>query len=355
MAYSDIDKPSDYFNTVLYTGDGTASQPQTGVGFQPDWVWIKIRSTTGGHGLYDVIRGATKRLRSDSTNAENTATDGLTSFDSDGFTVGNNSSTGTSSATYASWNWLAGGTASSNTDGSITSQVSANTTSGFSIVSYSGATDGSTVGHGLNQAPELVIFKNRDYPSGWYVMGYPTNPNFIADGSNLQLSTTAAMANATGNEIEIGSSVITFVDAGSSIGSGNSLSDRLIAYCFHSVKGFSKIGSYTGNGSTNGTFVYTGFKPAFLIQKRTDASNSFWSMWDSVRNTYNGVTNAVNANVSDREYTTADGILGFDFLSNGFKVRDTNSSRNASGGTYIYMAFAENPLVTSTGVPCTAR
>ena len=354
MSYTNgLDKPSDYFNTILWTGDGTASQPQTGVGFQPDWVWIKTRSTTGGHNIFDSVRGATKILGSDNTNAESTNTDSLTSFDSDGFTLAGSGGTSFSGRTYAGWSWLAGGTASSNTDGSITSSVSASTTSGFSIVSYTGTGANATVGHGLNSAPEMIIVKNRidaglnwvtgcEYYSGWdYVIELNlTDAESNAGGAPTVFTTTPPT-----------SSVYSVGTAANSNGSG----DGIIAYCFHSVKGYSKIGSYTGNGSTDGTFVYTGFKPAFVMIKRSDTGGTGynWFMLDNKRGTYNPVNPFLKANASDAESTAS--WSKYDFLSNGFKLRDSDISINASGGTYIYMCFAENPFVTSTGVPTTAR
>ena len=351
MSYTNgLDKPSDYFNTILWTGDGTASQPQTGVGFQPDWVWIKTRSTTGGHNIFDSVRGATKILGSDNTNAESTNTDSLTSFDSDGFTLAGSGGTSFSGRTYAGWSWLAGGTASSNTDGSITSSVSASTTSGFSIVSYTGTGANATVGHGLNSAPEMIIVKNRidaglnwvtgcEYYSGWdYVIELNlTDAESNAGGAPTVFTTTPPT-----------SSVYSVGTAANSNGSG----DGIIAYCFHSVKGYSKIGSYTGNGSTDGTFVYTGFKPAFVIFKKSSSAND-WIMKDSVREPNNQMAFRLKPNSSNAEDSLSGGQM--DFLSNGFKARVNDDAINASGGTYIYMAFASNPFVTSTGVPTTAR
>ena len=339
--------PTDYFNTVTYTGNSSNPASVTGVGFQPDFVWVKTRSFGNtNHRLQDVVRGSNKRLMSDLTSAEIDTAGGIQSFDSDGFTVGDGTSKDGfihfAARTFAAWNWKANGSGVSNTDGSITSTVSANTESGFSIVSYSGATDGSTVGHGLNQAPELVIFKNRDISSGWFVMGYPTNPTFTADGSYLLLDGTSAMQDSGGNEIEIGSSLITFVDAGSSIGGANSLTDRIIAYCFHSVEGFSKIGSYTGNGNANGTFVYTGFRPAFILIKSSTVSGSAWYLFDEERNIYNPLTFDLYANYSNAESGSSSGRL--DMLSNGFKMRSTSADTNSNGATMIYMAFAENPF-----------
>ena len=353
MSYTNgLDKPSDYFNTILWTGDGTASQPQTGVGFQPDWVWIKTRSTTGGHNIFDSVRGATKILGSDNTNAESTNTDSLTSFDSDGFTLAGSGGTSFSGRTYAGWSWLAGGTASSNTDGSITSNVSASTTSGFSIVSYTGTGANATVGHGLNSAPEMIIVKNRidaglnwvtgcEYYSGWdYVIELNlTDAESNAGGAPTVFTTTPPT-----------SSVYSVGTAANSNGSG----DGIIAYCFHSVKGYSKIGKYTGNGSTDGTFIFTGMKPAFFMAKRTDTASQ-WILYDNKRqNNYNPQNERIYPNLSDTPGTGRE----IDFVSNGIKLRDNatdSSASNVSGATYIYMCFAENPFTTSTAVPTTAR
>tara|TARA_E500000178_G_scaffold335867_1_gene373243 strand:+ start:809 stop:1837 length:1029 start_codon:yes stop_codon:yes gene_type:complete len=342
MAYTTINKPSDYFNTKLYTGNGS-TQSVTGVGFQPDWVWLKDRTNAYSHQLTDVIRGNTKYLNSDGTDAEGTASDRVTSFDSDGFSLGSYVGTNTNTANYASWNWLAGGTASSNTDGSITSQVSASTTSGFSIVSYTGTGANATVGHGLGVAPKVVLIKGRSTTLDWVYGGDNIGwTKYLV----LNKTDTSGTASTVWNDTAPTSSVF-------SLGSNaavNQSGATQIAYCFSEVKGFSKFGSYTGNGNADGSFVYTGFKPAFVIVKRTDNTGS-WVITDNKRSAFNEVDKALLADSNIADYTGYDR----DFLSNGFKLRTSEASHNQSGGSFIYMAFAENPLVTTGKVPATAR
>ena len=350
MSYTNgLDKPSDYFNTVTYTGDGSSPRSITGVGFQPDLNWTKSRSLGGSHVLANSVSGANKQLVSNLTNAE--ATNGiygyLSAFDSDGWTMLTGSTDmsrmNANSTTYVSWNWLAGGTASSNTNGDITSSVSASTTSGFSIVSYTGTGSAVQIGHGLNSAPEITIIKRRNATTDWVVY------TDLIDGSfdYLFLNTTAAKANTT--TFSSDSDTFNF-SASSSV--ANISGAATIAYCFHSVKGYSKMGSYTGNGSTDGTFVYTGFKPAFVMVKRTNVASS-WVILDNKRDAYNVADAYLLADSSGAENTAS--TLQADFLSNGFKQRGTGVATNSSGDNYIYMCFAENPFTTSTGVPCTAR
>jgi len=343
MSYTNgLDKPTDYFNTKLYAGTNTP-QSITGVGFQPDWTWIKVRNVADNHFIYDSVRGATKFIHSDLTNAEGTLTNGLTSFDSDGFSLGDSGSTNNASNTFVSWNWLASNTTASNTDGSITSTVSANTTSGFSIVSYTGTGSNATVGHGLGVIPKMVIVKRRDSAGDWTVYNEAIgNTNFLRLNGTLASTSQATYWNNTSPT----SSVFTIGSAGDV----NTSSGTHIAYCFSEVKGFSKFGSYTGNGSTDGTFVYTGFKPAFVLQKRTDATSN-WQIYDNKRDTFNVPDSYLLANESSAEGTAT----FFDFVSNGMKARASNNFMNQSGGSYIYMAFAENPFVTSSGIPTTAR
>ena len=320
--------PQDHFNTVTYTGTGS-TQSITGVGFQPDWVWGKRRDGVGQHGIYDAVRGATLELNSASTNAEVTTATGLTSFDADGFSLGSDGRLNTSSATYVAWNWKANGSGVSNTDGSITSKVSANTESGFSIVSYTGNGSSATVGHGLNEAPEFIIYKRRDASVNWIcsVTFYDGSMDY-----NF-LNTTAALANSTLSLPT--NSVFNLVSSSYTNVSGSDT----IAYCFHSVEGFSKFGSYTGNGSADGPFVYTGFRPAFVMVKRTDSAGN-WIIHDTQRNTYNVINNGLYPNTSGAENTG----WSLDFTSNGFKQRTTGTGANASGGTYIYACFSENPF-----------
>ena len=343
MAYTTIKKPSDYFNTKLYNGTG-ANQSITGVGFQPDFTWIKIRTTGFNHRLQDSVRGATKSLYTNLTNAEQTNTDGVLSFDTDGFSLGDDATNGSfnrSGDTFVSWNWLGGGTASSNTDGSITSTVSANTTSGFSIVKWSGnGTLPSTIGHGLGVAPKMIIVKQITANTySWLVYHQE-----IGNTHYLALNTTDAKDNSVnlwGNTSPT-SSVFTVNHVAT-----NASGVDYIAYCFAEKKGFSKFGSYTGNGNADGTFVYTGFKPAFVMTKRTDGAD-WWGMWDSKRDSFNEATKHLRANASDAENPKS-----IDILSNGFKLRNTDPATNASGGSYIYMCFASEPLIGDN--PTTAR
>ena len=326
-AISPVDgvSPSDYFNTVLYTGNGS-TQSVTGVGFQPDFTWLKNRSAAGSHGLFDVARGATKRLSSDSTNAEDTLS-GVTSFDSDGFSLG--SDWNQASTNFAAWNWKANGTPVSNTDGTITSSVSANTESGFSIVSYTGTGSAATVGHGLNQAPEIIISKNTGVTGDWLTLTTAVDGSY--DGLFLNLTSAKFDSSWTvpSDTIINLSNVDTVL---------NTSGRAVISYCFHSVEGFSKIGSYVGNGSTDGSFVYCGFRPAFVMIKRTDSTGN-WFVYDSERDAYNQVEHILFPDSSSAETVN---ISKLDFLSNGFKLRTTGAYLNASGGTYIFMAFAEN-------------
>ena len=347
MAYTDIDKSDDYFNTVLYTGNGS-TQSITGVGFQPDLVWVKSRNDSYNHANWDIVRGTSNALQTSTTSAEQTI-EGVTSFDSDGFTLSTAASANSNTKTFVAWNWLADNTSgSSNTDGDINSTVSVNTTSGFSIVSWTGTgTNPSTVGHGLGTAPSCIILRDRDNVSDWYV-----GHDGIGWTDRLKLNTTASTASSVTlwNNTAPTSSLFTISSALNFNGSPT------IAYCFAEKKGFSKFGSYTGNGSSDGPFVYTGFKPAFFMIKRTDTTTN-WIMYDTVRQPYN-TTNPgpIYANLSSAEESNVT-LTAFDILSNGFKTRNTSSwaESNASGGTYIYMAFAENPFVTSTGIPTTAR
>jgi len=340
-----INKPSDYFNTVLYTGTG-AIQSVTGVGFQPDWLWTKIRSDTGNHTVWDSVRGANASLQTSTTNAEGSSH--IDSFDSDGFTL-DAAIQNTSGETFVAWNWLAGGSASSNTDGSITSSVSANTTSGFSVGTYtspSSASTAFTVGHGLNSAPKMYWVKTRDGAGG----GWTVYNNNLGANKYLFLNTTAASATST--VAHNNTDPTTSVFSQNTGWSGTSRSYVFLA--FAEIKGYSKIGSYTGNGSTDGTFVYTGFKPAWIMVKRTSGTDN-WIMFDNKRDLNNdGTYQQLYPNTNGAEVTAA--TVGFDFFSNGFKpFETTNTTINGSGDTYIYMAFASSPLVGSNNIPTTAR
>lgn len=347
MSYTNgLDKPDDYFNTKLYTGNGTDAHAITGVGFSPDFVWLKGRSVAEHHTLNDTVRGANKQLFSNLIYGESTETDRLQSFDSDGFTLGTDVIVNQSSQTFVSWNWKANGSGSSNTDGDITSTVSASTTSGFSIVSYTGNnTAGATVGHGLGAEPDLIIIKNRDSAVNWQ-----TYHKVLGNEAYMRLNTTGAVS--TGASIWNNTSPTSLVfTLGSGFDAVNESGSNHIAYCFAEKKGFSKFGSYTGNGSTDGTFVYTGFRPAWVLIKPSSAVGS-WYLFDSTRNAYNVTNSRIKVDGSDAESSNIDTL---DITSNGFKLRDTNAAWNGSVTTYIYMCFAENPLVSSAGVPCTAR
>jgi hypothetical protein len=347
MSYTNgLDKPTDYFNTVLYTGTGV-SRNQTGVGFDPDWVWIKCRSdATTDNVLFDRVRTAGQRLVSNDTGEEETQTGIMSAFVTDGVTLGTGGVSNSSGRTYVMWNWLANGAGVSNTAGTISSTVSANTTSGFSIVSYTGTGSASTVGHGLSSTPQVYIIKDRTNARNWQSYHEP-----LGNQAYLRLNTTGSASTGASiwNNTSPTSSV--FSIGTSSFDAVNASGDNYIAYCFAEVKGYSKFSSYTGNGSTDGTFVYTGFKPAWVMVKRTDSTDT-WNILDNKRRTINPNINRLFADLNNAEVTSGDRL---DFLSNGFKLRTTNGDHNASGGTYIYMCFAENPFVTSTGIPTTAR
>lgn len=351
MAYTTINKPSNYFDTKLYTGTGSA-QSITGLGFSPDFVWIKDRTSANNHRLLDTVRGATKELYSSSNaDGEVTQAQSLTAFNSDGFSIGTLAQVNTNANNYVSWNWDGNGSGSSNNSGTITSTVSANTTSGFSIVTYTGnGSSSATVGHGLGIAPAMIIVKGRagtNAANNWFI--YHKN---LSSNNNLIFTTAAQAGTGTFSSGVVSSptsSTFGFT-AGTTVINVNESGTTYVAYCFAEVKGFSKIGSYTGNGSTDGPFVYTGFKPSMVIAKRIDSTGN-WRTRDNKRSPNNVITDVLYPNSSASTTTEDD----HDFLSNGFKVRTTGPENNASGGTFIYMAFAEQPLVGTNNVPATAR
>jgi len=348
MAYTTIDDPTIYFNTKLYTGNATNPTTISGIGFQPDWVWTKGRDTAEGHRWCDSVRGATKDLLSNTTSAESTNSIGLKSFNSDGYVIGNSNGYNKNSQTFVSWNWKAETSftndASGTGIGSIDSAGSVNNDAGFSIVSYTGTGSNGTVKHGLSTVPKMIIYKRRNSTSGW-----PTWHTSI--GTNiLELNETGASQNGSTyiNGTVPTSSVFSIGTSGDINASGGTY----IAYCFADVQGYSKFSSYIGNANADGTFVYTGFKPAFVIAKLASVGGENWYLWDNKRSTGNVMDKFLYANLSNTEVTSSSLI---DFLSNGFKLRTAGDFLNANGETHIYMAFAENPFVTSTGVPATAR
>jgi hypothetical protein len=343
MAYTTIDKPDDYFNTVLYTGTG-ASNSVTGVGFQSDLLWFKNRSSALNHILFDSVRGIDKYFYVNLNEAEGTSATILTAVGSDGFTVGANDNVNENTKGIVSWNWLANGAGVSNTAGTISSTVSANTTSGFSIVSYTGTGSNATVGHGLGVAPKMVIVKGRSYIGDWKVYNSNVGATFqgFLNGTEAFQGSSPTIWNSTAP-----TSTVFSIGTNSGV---NTSGGTIIAYCFAEVKGFSKFGSYTGNGSADGTFMYTGFKPAFVMLKRTN-DTAHWQMQDSKRIGFNPENERLYASDSAAEQT----INFIDLLSNGFKCITTDAGANGSGDNFIYMAFAENPFVTSTSIPTTAR
>jgi hypothetical protein len=345
-----IDDGSQYFNTVLYSGDGTTNRTISGVGFQPDWTWLKRRSSAYSHALLDSNRGGGKVLGSDNTDAENTNNNVLSSWNSDGFVIalsGVSAFSNTSGQTYVGWNWKANaGSTSSNTDGSITSTVQANTTAGFSIVTYTGTGSNATIGHGIGKAPSFLVTKARN-TAGYAWIAWHSS---FAGNESIELqSTDAKTTSATAWNSTVPTSSVFSV--GTRLGT-NASGTTYVAYCFAEIEGYSKFGSYTGNGSTDGAFIYTGFKPAFVIIKRTNSTGQ-WTLIDTTRQDYNLNDRRFHPNLSDAEYS-GDGY-GWDMLSNGFKQRSTSAEFNGSGASFIYIAFAENPFVSSTGIPVTAR
>jgi|TARA_R110001606_G_scaffold361898_1_gene515611 hypothetical protein len=353
MAYTTIDDPTIYFNTKLYTGNATDDTGITGVGFQPDMTWIKERSETRSHVLFDVVRGATVQFNTNDGAVDATEAASLQSFDSDGFTVGTANSVNKNSQTYVAWNWKAG-TSFSNSAGAngadLASTGSYNRDAGFSIVTWTGnATDDQQIYHGLNAVPQWMLVKNR---TNGNLESWKVYHQAIANTHALTLDTTAAKS----DNVEFWSDetpTSTVFTVGRQDATNN---NSMIAYCFADVKGYSKVGgSYVGSGSAPGTFSYLGFKPAFLLMKESDGADG-WGLYDNKRNPNNTTSFLLQANDSGAESNAAANTI--DFLSNGFRVCASGSQGNfinESGKTYIYAAFAEQPFVTSGGVPATAR
>jgi hypothetical protein len=347
MAYTDINNPELYFNTVLYSGTGS-NQSVTGTGFTADWIWLKERNGTDYHFVNDSVRGKGSNnhylnLHPNATSAESDQTTGVNAINSNGFDITYRGELNESGKNYVAWNWLAGGSASSNSNGSITSTVSSNTTAGFSIVSYTGTGANATIGHGLGVAPSWIITKNRDATQPWRIYHKALGATF---GMILNDTSVKDDDNTAWNDTEPTSSVFS---VGSSANTNNG-SDDFIAYCFAEKKGYSKFGGYTGNGNADGTFIYTGFKPSFVLQTKTSGTSD-WVIYDNKRDPSNIVTQELKPNSSGAESS----FTNIDILSNGFKQRANYAYTNNSGGSYIYMAFAESPFVNSNGVPNNAR
>ena len=343
MAFTTINKSSDYFTPKLYTGNGSTNTI-TGLNFQPDMTWLRARSGASGNEIYDAVRGATYRIYPNISDGGDALVQGLQAWTSDGFTVGSASGINTNSATFVSWNWKANGQGSSNTDGSInTTYTSASTTSGFSISTYTGTGANATIGHGLGVAPQVVIYKRTNTTGNWFMY----NKN-IGNTKYLNLDATSAVQTYNVFQNTDPSSTLLYVSGDSG---ANASSGTYVAYCFAEKQGFSKFGSYTGNGNADGTFIYTGFKPAFILIKQSSASGRNWEIYDSKRIGYNVANYRLPPNTAGAEETN----VNIDILSNGFKARSTDADLNASGATYIYMAFAEAPLVGTNNVPATAR
>jgi hypothetical protein len=351
-----INKPNQYFNTIIYTGNNNQSQTISGVGFQPDWIWIKNSDNTEWHHLMDAVRGDNKFLHTNTTGAESTGNRGnghnALAFTSDGFSITNatqqDGDLNFGSRPYPTWCWKAGGTASSNTDGDVTTQVSVNTTAGFSIATGTFANVTSqTVGHGLGVAPSVYIMKKTNAVENW--ANYHKS---LGATKGISLSSTSAAVTNIGyfNNTEPTSQVVSF-------GSYYSSTSSFVLYSFAEKKGFSKFGSYTGNGNADGTFVYTGFKPAFVMVKNTQEGAAEWMIVDNKRSDaggYNLIDKTLSPNNSNAELDAGSTWI-VDFLSNGFKWRINTATVNANNQNHIYMAFAENPLVGSNNISTTAR
>ncbi len=356
MAYTTIDDPSAYFQTTLYTGNAGALNIVNGGNsdLQPDWVWLKDRGASNSHRLVDSSRGVQKAIRSNANSAEGTDTGLVTAFNSDGFSHNSTDTAWNGSGdSYVAWQWKANsGTTSSNTDGSITSTVQANTTAGFSIVTYTGnGSTGATVGHGLSDALATIILKRRVDDGSGNNFNWQVWHKSITDDHRGALNTTGAFGLPSDLVFDTSANTTSVLGLGFN-NTSNESSKTYVAYCFAEKQGYSKFGSFTGNGNADGPFVYTGFKPAWLMIKET-VSGGGWGMWDNKRTPTNAMTIRLLANTSGADDTSNDNAV--DFLSNGFKMRTSSGGFNQSSTEIIYMAFAEHPFVSSEGVPCTAR
>ena len=355
MAYTTIDDPSAHFQTTLYSGTGSTASVTNGGNsdLQPDWVWIKARNATRDHRLLDSTRGVQKELVSNSDAVEYTESTGLTAFQSDGFQHGGANGYGASGENYVAWQWKAnGGTtttndASSTGVGGLDSVYQANTTAGFSIVTYTGSGSNTTVAHGLGNVPEVIIFKKRTDDTEDWLVYHHTQGNASAG----KLNTNAAWETGSSSLFDstTPTSSVFSIKTNSKV---NDSSDTYVAYCFSEVQGYSKFGFYKGNGLDDGPFIYTGFKPAWMMLRRTDNARP-WFIFDNKRSPRNVMKIRLKADSDAADDTSNDNRI--DFVSNGFKIRDDALEMAADGGSYIYIAFAEHPFVSSKGVPVTAR
>jgi len=353
MAYTTINKQSAHFNTKLYTGTGS-SNAQTGVGFQPDFTWIKSRDSSSYNNLiFDAVRGATKYIKSDANSAENTLAESLKSFDTNGFTVGTEADVNNNGTSYVAWNWKAAGSSSSNSNGSVTSTVSANTTSGFSIVKWTGTGANATIGHGLGVVPKMIIVKDTDANDNWNV--YHAS---IGNDSHLHLNlTNANSGSSTYWQDYTPTNSIFYIGSDPAI---NASGNEFIAYCFADITGFSKFGKFTSKGDDDGVFVNTGFAPQLVMLKPLVSDTwSNWYVFDNVRRDFNLNDKPLYWNLATREAyyggSPASNYAQIDILSNGFKIRrDGNWGPGSSNQASVYMAFGQT-LVGSNNVPVTAR
>jgi len=331
MAYTTIDDPSAYFQTKLYTGTGN-SLALTNDGnsdLQPDWVWVKCRDDSHNHQVFDSVRGVHKRMRTDTDGAETESSESLKSFNTDGFTLGTQANVNNSGNTFVAWNWKKTATA------------------GFDIVSYTGNATARTISHSCGAVPTMIIAKRRSSAESWGVYHVARTPNkFLRlEGSNNEPDDESSIWNnttPTSSVFSVGTS-----------GLCNQNNGTYIAYLFADIKGFSKMGSYVGNGNANGSFIFTGFKPAWIMGKKSTGNDNNWYVFDTKRNPFNLTTKKLRPDTSGTEDDNTSKAI--DIISNGYKIKTADEEFNESGQTYVFMAFAENPFVTSGGVPTTAR
>ena len=354
-AYTTIDDPSEYFQCTLYTGN-SSNNTVTNVGnsdLKPDIVWGKCRSTTKTHYFYDSIRGVENRVETDNTGNQDSNTNGVVEFQTDGFRLASGNTENDNGEDFVAWQWkINGGTVANNTAGNTTTSVQTNLAAGVTIGTYGGnSSNGNSIGHGLGAIPDFFMIKGyTGSGTKYWTIGCP-NIASMANGASkiLFLDTDNAVMNDTSiwGNVSLTDSIVT-INSGQQV---NHVNSNYMFYAFKNIQGYSKVGQYVGNGSDNGPFVYTGFKPAFLMMKRTDSSGN-WVMFDNTRDTGNVTKHRLFPNLTNADNTTRDYI---DLLSNGFKMRNTDVDHNADGSTIMYLAFAESPFVTSTGVPATAR